>query len=108
MKDIQVGLIGFGNIGAGVVRLLKNNADISRAKVGAGIVLKRIADLDITTDRARALRADASLAPEARQAQLAALAQEATQKLTTILGEKVFADFRKGAGRWVDQLQPKP
>ncbi len=51
MKDIQVGLIGFGNIGAGVVKLLRENADVIRSKVGTGIVLKRIADLDITSDR---------------------------------------------------------
>ena len=51
MNDIQVGLIGFGNIGAGVVRLLRENADVIRSKVGTGIVLKRIADLDITSDR---------------------------------------------------------
>ena len=51
MNDIQVGLIGFGNIGAGVVRLLRENADVIRSKVGAGIVLKRVADLDITSDR---------------------------------------------------------
>lgn len=51
MNDIKVGLIGFGNIGAGVVKLLQENADLIRGKVGTGIVLKRIADLDITTDR---------------------------------------------------------
>ncbi len=51
MNDIQIGLIGFGNIGAGVVTLLRQNADVIRDKVGTGIVLKRIADLDITTDR---------------------------------------------------------
>ncbi|MBI2353722.1 MAG: homoserine dehydrogenase [Deltaproteobacteria bacterium] len=51
MNDIKVGLIGFGNIGAGVVKLLRQNADVIRNKVGAGICLKRIADLDITTDR---------------------------------------------------------
>lgn len=51
MNDIKVGLIGFGNIGAGVVKLLTNNAEVIRGKVGAGIVLKRIADRDITTDR---------------------------------------------------------
>lgn len=51
MSDIKVGLIGFGNIGAGVVKLLRENADVVRNKVGAGIVLKRIADLDITSDR---------------------------------------------------------
>ena len=51
MNDIKVGLIGFGNIGAGVVKLLRENADVVRNKVGTGIVLKRIADLDITSDR---------------------------------------------------------
>ncbi|MBI5483222.1 MAG: homoserine dehydrogenase [Deltaproteobacteria bacterium] len=51
MSDIKVGLIGFGNIGAGVVKLLRENADVIRNKVGTGIVLKRIADLDITSDR---------------------------------------------------------
>jgi len=51
MNDIKVGLIGFGNIGAGVVKLLQQNADVIRHKVGTGIILKRIADLDITTDR---------------------------------------------------------
>jgi homoserine dehydrogenase len=51
MGDIKVGLIGYGNIGAGVVKLLQQNADVIRSKVGAGIVLKTIADLDITSDR---------------------------------------------------------
>ena len=51
MSDIKVGLIGFGNIGAGVVKLLGQNAEVIRRKVGAGILLKRIADRDVTTDR---------------------------------------------------------
>ncbi|MDA8427870.1 MAG: homoserine dehydrogenase [Geobacteraceae bacterium] len=51
MNDIKVGLIGFGNIGAGVVKLLQENAELIRGKVGTGIFLSRIADLDITTDR---------------------------------------------------------
>ena len=51
MSDIKVGLIGFGNIGAGVVKLLQSNAALVRNKVGSGIILKRIADLDITSDR---------------------------------------------------------
>ena len=51
MSEMNVGLIGFGNIGAGVVRLLQDNADVIRQKTGTGIVLKRIADLDITSDR---------------------------------------------------------
>jgi len=58
MNDIKVGLIGFGNIGAGVVKLLQENADVIRSKVGSGIVLKRIADLDITSDRGVAVGPD--------------------------------------------------
>jgi len=51
MNEIKVGLIGFGNIGAGVVRLLQENCQTVQQKVGQNIVLKRIADLDITSDR---------------------------------------------------------
>ena len=51
MKDINVGLIGFGTVGTGVVRLLADNAELIVAKLGARLVLKKIADLDTTTDR---------------------------------------------------------
>jgi homoserine dehydrogenase len=51
MNDIKVGLIGFGNIGAGVVKLLRDNASVIRSKVGSDIIIKRIADLDIVSDR---------------------------------------------------------
>ena len=55
MNEIKVGLLGFGTIGTGVAKLLINNADLIAAKVGARITLKKIADLDITTDRGIAL-----------------------------------------------------
>ena len=55
MNEIKVGLLGFGTIGTGVAKLLINNADLIAAKVGAQITLKKIADLDITTDRGIAL-----------------------------------------------------
>ncbi|HEX9079481.1 MAG TPA: homoserine dehydrogenase, partial [Desulfuromonadaceae bacterium] len=51
MNDIKVGLIGFGNIGAGVVKLLNENSSLIAEKTGSRVVLKAIADLDITTDR---------------------------------------------------------
>jgi homoserine dehydrogenase len=51
MKEIKVGLLGFGTIGAGVVKLLKENASLIGDKTGAHITLKALADLDITTDR---------------------------------------------------------
>jgi homoserine dehydrogenase len=51
MKDIHVGLIGFGTIGTGVVKLLADNGALIADKLGARLLLKRIADLDTTTDR---------------------------------------------------------
>lgn len=51
MKDIYVGLIGFGTVGSGVVRLLADNGDLIAGKLGARLRLKRIADLDTTSDR---------------------------------------------------------
>ena len=51
MKVINVGLIGFGTVGAGVVKLLSANALLIEKKLGARLILKRIVDLDLTTDR---------------------------------------------------------
>jgi homoserine dehydrogenase len=51
MKKINAGLLGFGTIGAGVVKLLAMNGALIEKKLGSRVVLKRIADLDITTDR---------------------------------------------------------
>jgi len=48
---LNVGLLGFGTIGAGVVRLLREHrAEIAR-RAGMPIRLSTIADLDVTTDR---------------------------------------------------------
>jgi len=51
MKRINLGLIGFGTIGTGVVRLLQESIDLIQNRLGAKLVLKKIADLDITTQR---------------------------------------------------------
>ena len=50
-KDISVGLIGFGTIGAGVVKLLRENEELIRKRLGTGLVIKKIADIDIETPR---------------------------------------------------------
>ena len=52
MKNINIGLIGLGNIGTGVVKLLQQNEDLITKKLSAKLVLKKIADIDITTPRA--------------------------------------------------------
>jgi homoserine dehydrogenase len=51
MSRINVGIIGFGTVGAGTVEVLLENREAIRTRVGAEIAVKRIADLDIKTDR---------------------------------------------------------
>ena len=51
MKKVNIGIIGFGTVGAGVAEALLKNADIICKRTGVYPVLKRIADLDTTTDR---------------------------------------------------------
>jgi homoserine dehydrogenase len=51
MKSIKVGLLGFGTIGTGVVKVFQQNSDLLASRLGARIDLVRIADLDTTTDR---------------------------------------------------------
>ncbi|MEE8125238.1 MAG: homoserine dehydrogenase [Nitrospirales bacterium] len=50
-RVIQVGLIGFGTVGSGVVKILQGNANLITERVGVPVSLARIADLDVTTDR---------------------------------------------------------
>ena len=51
MKEIGVGLLGFGTIGAGVVKLMGQNASLIEEKLGTRLRLRKVADRDITTDR---------------------------------------------------------
>jgi homoserine dehydrogenase len=51
-KDgINIGIIGFGIVGSGTAKVLLTNKDILNERLGFKLTLKRIADLDITTDR---------------------------------------------------------
>ncbi|MDQ1239490.1 MAG: homoserine dehydrogenase [Thermodesulfobacteriota bacterium] len=51
MKEVSIGLIGFGTVGAGVVKILQENRDVIEARIGFPLTLRRIADLDISSDR---------------------------------------------------------
>ena len=51
MRKINVGIIGFGTIGSGVVKILQDNCNSIRRRLGAIIEVVKIADLDLTTDR---------------------------------------------------------
>lgn len=51
MKQVNVGIIGFGTVGAGTVEILFSNRDVITSRVGSDVVVKKIADLDISSDR---------------------------------------------------------
>jgi homoserine dehydrogenase len=51
MRGVQVGLIGFGTVGSGVVKALEQNGPLIERRLGRPLILKRIADLDLETDR---------------------------------------------------------
>ena len=59
MTEIGVGILGFGTVGAGVADGLVKHREVMAARLGVDIVLKKIADLDITTDRGVAVPAEA-------------------------------------------------
>lgn len=51
MKEIGIGILGFGTVGAGVVEGLQRNGALLEKRLGLRLVLRRVADLDLTTDR---------------------------------------------------------
>ena len=51
MQRIEVGLIGFGTVGAGVVKELKAKRDYIRGRYNLDIVLSKVCDKDLRTKR---------------------------------------------------------
>ncbi len=51
MKKINVGLIGFGNIGSGVVKILSDRKNLLSNKIGLDINIKKICDKDLSSKR---------------------------------------------------------
>ena len=51
MKQIGVGILGFGTVGAGVAEGLFKHRELMSHRLNVDIVLRKIADLDITTPR---------------------------------------------------------
>lgn len=52
MKTINVGLIGFGNVGSGVFKILEDKKSLLSKKIGVKINVKKICDKDIISKRA--------------------------------------------------------
>jgi homoserine dehydrogenase len=51
MKQINIGLLGCGTVGTGVAKLLFDSQQLISSRLGAILNLKRVADIDIETDR---------------------------------------------------------
>ena len=51
MRKINIGLIGFGNVGCGVVKILQQRRSLLSQKIGIEIAIKKICDKDILTKR---------------------------------------------------------
>lgn len=51
MRTINVGLIGCGNVGTGVAKILIENRALIRSRIGADLKLTRVADIDLKRDR---------------------------------------------------------
>ena len=56
MKKITIGIIGFGTVGTGVIKILRNNKALINNRLGTPIEIKKIVDLDIKSDRGVRLR----------------------------------------------------
>lgn len=51
MREIGVGILGFGTVGAGVVETLLKHRDILAERVGVRLALRAVADIDLERDR---------------------------------------------------------
>ena len=47
MKSVQIGILGFGTVGSGVVKLIQENGALLEQRLGGQVVVRRIADIDI-------------------------------------------------------------
>ena len=51
MPQINLGILGLGTVGSGVVKLIQEHADLLSKKIGASLCIKKIADLDLESPR---------------------------------------------------------
>ncbi|MBR9986684.1 MAG: homoserine dehydrogenase [Desulfosarcina sp.] len=55
MRQVNIAILGCGTVGTGVARLLLQNGDIIRDRIGCALNLKYVADIDTDKDRGLAL-----------------------------------------------------
>ena len=51
MKEIHIGILGLGTVGTGIAKLILENGDLITSRLGARLVLKKAADIDLEKDR---------------------------------------------------------
>jgi len=51
MKQVKVGVIGFGVVGTGTIKILLNQRELIKKRTGIDIILKKVADKDIERPR---------------------------------------------------------
>ena len=51
MKEIQVGLIGLGTVGCGLAKVLEDNGDMLKKRLGVPLRLKKVVDIDLERPR---------------------------------------------------------
>ena len=51
MEKIDIGLVGFGTVGSGVVKVLKTRANLLKKKLGVDIHLRKICDINLRRKR---------------------------------------------------------
>jgi hypothetical protein len=87
-------------------KFLAVNQVLSRFDLPA-TATKQVMDIqgDITK-RADAIRQDKSISDAERASQLSALADEATTRATSVVGDRGFEAYRQTAGSWIQGLEP--
>jgi homoserine dehydrogenase len=86
MKQINIGILGFGTVGAGVVEGIQKNGALMAERTGITPVVARIADLDIETDRGIAI-ADGVLTTDA----MSVIADENIDLIVELVGGTAVA-----------------
>ena len=56
-QQINVGLIGLGTVGTGALRILRENAELIRRRVGVPVEVTKVAVRDLKRDRGLAIPA---------------------------------------------------
>lgn len=83
------------------------NRIVARLDLPASTAPQVVAVQQDINQRAGLLRSDKSLSPDVKNAQLGALAQEATTRLTTVLGTRGLDAYKQYGGQWIQNLAPR-